>query len=135
MKKQKLTLESDLILEQMYLKFNQEELQINCEHEEKMTARAREHEIWMTEIYLRAISANTNQGNHLLPLPANMHSITTPMQRNTMAATIFSRSFAAPFSTASTSSPILYEKHHNETSVSNSYLGSNDAYHGFNSPN
>ena len=50
------------------------------------------------------MSANTNQGNHFPsppPPPANMHSITTPIQLNTMAATKFSRSFAAPFPTAS----------------------------------
>ena len=29
-----------------------------------MAARAREHEIRMTEIYLRAMSGNTNEGNH-----------------------------------------------------------------------
>ena len=29
-----------------------------------MAARAREHEIRMEEIYLRAMLANTNQGNH-----------------------------------------------------------------------
>ena len=68
MKKHKLTLESDLKHEQMYLKFKQEELQRNHEHEEKMVARAHEHEIRMTKIYLRAMSANTNQRNRSLQL-------------------------------------------------------------------
>ena len=52
----------------MYLKFKQEELQRNHEHEEKMVARAHEHEIRMTKIYLRAMSANTNQKNRSLQL-------------------------------------------------------------------
>ena len=45
----------------MRLKLQLEELQRNREHEEKMAARAREHENQMAEIYLRAMSANTNQ--------------------------------------------------------------------------
>ena len=69
------------------------------------------------------------------PPPANMHSITTTMQYNTMAATNFSRFFATPFPTTSISYPIRYEMHNNESSVSNYYLRSNDSYHGFNSPN
>lgn len=68
MKKHKLTLESDLKREQMFLKFKQEELQRNHEPEEKMVARAHEHEIRMTKIYLRAMSANTNQKNRSLQL-------------------------------------------------------------------
>ena len=51
----------------MHLKLKLEELQRNREHEEKMAARAREHENQMAEIYLRAMSANTNQGNHFSP--------------------------------------------------------------------
>ena len=39
-----------------------------------MAARAREHEIRMTEIYLRAMSGNTNEGNHSPPPPTNIHT-------------------------------------------------------------
>ena len=48
----------------MYLKFKLEGLKRNRGHEEKMAARAREHEIRMAEIYFSAMSANTNQENH-----------------------------------------------------------------------
>ena len=54
----------------------------------------------MTEIYLSAMTANANQGNHL---PTNMHSITTPIRYNTIADTNFSRPFAEPYPTASIS--------------------------------
>ena len=39
-----------------------------------MAARAREHEIRMTEIYFRAMSVNTNEGNHSPPPPTNIHT-------------------------------------------------------------
>ena len=71
MKKHKLKLESDLKREQMYLKFKQEELQRNRQHEEKVVARAREHEIRMAKNNLRATSANTNHGNHSPPPTSN----------------------------------------------------------------
>ena len=71
MKKHKLKLESDLKREQMYLKFKQEGLQRNRQHEEKVVARAREHEIRMAKNNLRASSANTNQGNHSPPPTSN----------------------------------------------------------------
>ena len=64
-----------------------------------------------------------------------MHSVTTPMHHYTIAATNSSRSFATPFLTAFISYLIRYKIHNNESSVSNSYLGSNDLYHGFNSAN
>ena len=123
-KNHKLTLEADLTREQLYLKFKQEELQRNYNHEEKITVRAREHEIRVTETYLRAIVVNNNQGNYFSPPPpTHMHSITTTMQYNAMTATDFPRSFAAPFSTASVSSPICYEMNNNECSVSKFLLG------------
>ena len=53
------------------------------------------------------------------------------MQYNTMAAA----NFAAPFPAASVSSPIRHQVHSVESSISNSYLGGNDSYHDFNTPN
>ena len=60
-------LESDLKREQMYLKLKQDKLHRNRDHEKKMAARTREYEIPEAEIYLRAMSANTNQRNHFSP--------------------------------------------------------------------
>ena len=135
MKKHKLSLESDLKREHMYLKFKQEELERNRKHEEKMATRTREHEIQMAEIYVTAMSANPNQGsNYFPPPPTNMHLMSTPMQHNAMTAANFGRPYAAAFTPTSMPSPVRYDMQNNENSQQNSYSGSNDSYHGFNSP-
>ena len=60
-----MTLESDLKREQMYLKFKEEEPQRNCEHEEKMAARAREHKKFILGLCQEALIKEITFSPHL----------------------------------------------------------------------
>ena len=69
----------------------------------------------MAEMYVRAMSANPNQGsNYFPPPPTNMHLMSTAMQQNAMATVNFGRPYAAAFIPKSMSSPVRYDNQNNE---------------------